>query len=356
MIESPAEDPLLVVAGAGSGKTETMAGRVVHLIASGAVRPEQVLGLTFTRKAASELGDRVRSRLNALARKGFGVSAEPVTVSTYHAYAAALVGDHGLRLGLDLGNRLIGEAGAWQLVDDLVEGWDGDMSAVTSARSTVVDAVLGLAGECAEHLVDGADVHAVIDRVIEQASALPARAGETVPGRPQAPVAEVLTRLAARRQILPIVEAYLRRKRELEVLDFGDQVALAARLAGDVPDVRHGERERYRVVLLDEYQDTSHAQLTLLRRLFGQGHPVTAVGDPHQSIYSWRGASSGNLQRFPTDFPTRDRSPSAVRHLATSWRNDHAVLDARTGSPNRCAAGRPGCPPRTGPLWWWCRP
>ena len=115
-----------MVAGAGSGKTETMAARVVHLVANGLVRPEQVLGLTFTRKAAAELGDRVRARLNALSRKGFAdPRGEPVSVSTYHSYAASIVTDHGLRLGLDVGSRLISEAGAWQIVDDLVEGWDG---------------------------------------------------------------------------------------------------------------------------------------------------------------------------------------------------------------------------------------
>ncbi len=153
--------PLLVVAGAGSGKTETMAARVVWLVANGLVAPEQVLGLTFTRKAAGELADRVRLRLAALRRIGFrapgeqpGEDPQPVTVSTYHAYAASILTDHGLRLGLETGNRLLGEAGAWQIVDELVERWDGDMTGVDAARSTVVDAVLSLAGECAEHLVD----------------------------------------------------------------------------------------------------------------------------------------------------------------------------------------------------------
>ena len=352
VIEADADRPLLVLAGAGSGKTETMAARVVHLVAGGVVRPEQVLGLTFTRKAAAELGDRIRSRLGALARKGFVVpttAADPasgVTVSTYHAYAATIVADHGLRLGLDVGSRLISEAGAWQIVDELVEGWDGDMSGVDAARSTVVDAVLSLAAECAEHLVGVDDVDAVVSEVLERVAALPARTGAAAPGTPPAPVAKVLTRLAARRRILPIVQAYLRRKRELEVIDFGDQVALAARVAAEVPEVGAGERQRFGVVLLDEYQDTSHAQLTLLRRLFGEGHPVTAVGDPHQSIYGWRGASAGNLYRFPVDFPahhpSRGTDPAPVLHLATSWRNDRAVL---------AAANTVAAPLRRRPSW-----
>ncbi|MFN8082135.1 MAG: ATP-dependent DNA helicase [Kineosporiaceae bacterium] len=352
VIEAPVA-PLLVVAGAGSGKTETMAARVVHLVAGGDAAPDQILGLTFTRKAAAELSDRIRLRLNALARKGIGAADEarsqPVTVSTYHAYAAALLSDHGLRLGLDGTTRLVGEAGAWQIVDELVERWDGPMSAVDSARATVVDAVLALAGECAEHLVGVEAVDAVLADIVERVVELPAKLGDRAPGRPGAEVRKVLERLTARRQVLPLVTAYLRRKRELGVLDFGDQVALAARLALEVPEVAAAERARYRVVLLDEYQDTSHAQLALLRALFGGGHPVTAVGDPHQSIYGWRGASAGNLQRFPQDFPELDpgagvRRPAAVAQLATSWRNDHAVLSVANHLAAPLRQGAPWAP------------
>ena len=107
--------------------------------------------------------------------------------------------------------------------------------------------------------------------------------------------------------MLPLVEAYNRLKRSREVIDYGDQMALAARIAAKHAEVGEIERGRFAVVLLDEYQDTSHAQLVLLRALFGGGHPVTAVGDPCQSIYGWRGASAGNLTRFPQRLPDRRR-------------------------------------------------
>ena len=333
VIEAPVE-PLLVVAGAGSGKTETMAARVVWLVANGLVEPDQVLGLTFTRKAAGELADRVRARLRALHRRGLTGEPRPVTVATYHSYAAGVLGDHALRLGVEPGARLLGEAGGWQLVDELVQRWDGDMSGVESARGTVVEAVLGMAGECAEHLLEPEGTEHVLRDVLERVAALPAQAGDGVPGRPKPEVREVVARLQARSRLIPLVAAYRRRKREIEVLDFGDQVALAATLARETPEVGAGERARYRVVLLDEYQDTSHAQLVLLRSLFGDGHPVTAVGDPHQSIYGWRGASAGNLQRFPHDFPLASGEPAPVGHLSASWRNDRAVLHVA----NRLAA------------------
>jgi DNA helicase II / ATP-dependent DNA helicase PcrA len=137
----------------------------------------------------------------------------------------------------------------------------------------------------------------------------------------------VLAAQTVREQLLPLVEAYQRAKAKREVLDHGDQVALAARIASAHPEVGVIERSRYGAVLLDEYQDTSHAQLVLLRSLFGGGHPVTAVGDPCQSIYGWRGASAGNLLGFARDFPDGDR-PAPLRQLSTSFRNGERILDA----------------------------
>jgi DNA helicase-2/ATP-dependent DNA helicase PcrA len=161
VISAPVE-PLLVVAGAGSGKTETMAARVVWLVANGQVRPEQVLGLTFTRKAAGELAHRLRQRLSQLVRR-LGrddlITGEP-TVATYHSYAARVVTEHGLRAGYEPSTRLLTEAACWQLADGVVCAYDGDMSDVLVAPSTVTDAVLKLAADLAEHLRTPAELAA----------------------------------------------------------------------------------------------------------------------------------------------------------------------------------------------------
>ncbi|MGZ4650347.1 MAG: ATP-dependent DNA helicase [Kineosporiaceae bacterium] len=364
VIEAPME-PLLVVAGAGSGKTETMAARVVWLVANGHVAPEEVLGLTFTRKAAGELAERVRSRLRALRRRlrgpGEALADEvAVTVSTYHAYAAAVLADHGLRLGVEPGAQLLGEAAAWQLGAEVVEAWDADLSVADRTPATVTEAVLGLAGECAEHLVEPGAVAAFVGHLLERLEELPAAVGDPGPGEVRGSMRDRLATLRRLRALVPLVERYAERKRELRVLDFGDQIALAARLAEASGEVVAGERARFRVVLLDEYQDTSHAQLVLLRALFGDGHTVTAVGDPHQSIYGWRGASAGNLQAFPRDFPAAAAdgatAPARIRCLSTSWRNDAAVLEAanRLAAPLRQppswvdAGGAAGVPPLRG--------
>ncbi|GEL94588.1 ATP-dependent DNA helicase [Cellulomonas composti] len=357
VIEAPLE-PALVVAGAGSGKTETMASRVVWLLANGIVEPRQVLGLTFTRKAAGELGERVRHRLRRLARAaaeagltlpgGAALRDDPLgglerpTVATYHSYAASLVADHALRLGLDPSARLLGEAAQWQLASEVVEGWQDDLD-TAAATSTLVDAVLALSGALDEHLLEVAGARSRVEDIVAELRATPAG---TPPRAPYAEVTRVLRSLEERARVLEVVGAYRERKRASDAIDFGDQVALAARLARDVPEVGTGERARFAVVLLDEYQDTSYAQLVLLSALFGDGHPVTAVGDPHQSIYGWRGASAGGLSRFPTTFPRvapgGDRTPARVYPLSTSWRNEHAVLDAANlvAAPLRSADAR----------------
>jgi DNA helicase-2/ATP-dependent DNA helicase PcrA len=332
--------PMAVIAGAGSGKSETMAARLVWLVANGLVRPERVLGLTFTRKAAAELADRVRSRLDALRRVGVTGGAGPAeaatgaagtgddrllgepVISTYHAYAGRLVGDHSLREAIEPTIRLITPAVAWQLAARVVAAHDGPMDAIAWTPSTVTAAVLDLSGDLAEHLRGPDDVIEVGDWLARQHGSLPGK------GQTSAPVQKILGCQRVREQLLPMVAAYAAAKAAREVMDFGDQMALAARIAFAHPEVGAAERARYHVVLLDEYQDTSHAQLVLLRALFGGGHPVTAVGDPCQSIYGWRGASAGNLRRFVTDFPVRAGTPARTALLSTSFRNTGRVLDA----------------------------
>lgn len=315
----------VVVAGAGSGKTATMVARVVWLVARGEVAPDGVLGLTFTTKAADELAVRVRAALRSLRREGLlpdeQADLEP-TVSTYHAYAARLVRDHALRVGREPTARLVTPATSWQLAARAVATYDGPIDASEMAESTAVQAVLALSADLAEHLVHPDEVLELGAQVRTWAQA----PGVLAPGR------EALAYQLTREQLLPVVERYTRAKRDRELLDFGDVVALAAQLARDCPEVREAERAAHPVVLLDEYQDTGAAQEVLLASLFGDGHPVTAVGDPCQSIYGWRGASSGTLRRFATRFGVpgaASGSPSlgqATKHLSTSYRSGGPVL------------------------------
>jgi DNA helicase-2/ATP-dependent DNA helicase PcrA len=319
IISAPVE-PLLVVAGAGSGKTETMASRVVWLVANGYARPDEILGLTFTRKAAGELAHRVRTRLGQLVRhlgRDDAFTGE-ATISTYHSYAARVVTEHGLRAGFEPSARLLTEAARWQIVDSLVRSYTGEMTGLNRAPGTVTDDVLALAAELAEHLVDPDALAAWTGRFFAEVTGRP--------GRVYKDVADILDRQRHRLTLLPLVRLYERRKLDLEAMDFGDQMARAALVARDHPEVGAIERGRFRIVLLDEYQDTSHAQVTMLNALFGGGHPVTAVGDPCQSIYGWRGASAGTLDRFPAEFTGPGGSDAWVLNLTKSWRNRPEIL------------------------------
>jgi DNA helicase-2/ATP-dependent DNA helicase PcrA len=315
--------PRLVIAGAGSGKTTVMAARVVHAVTEGGVLPSAVLGLTFTNKAAGELRDKVRQALDELYASHAlddEIADDQPTVQTYHSYAASLVRDHALRIGREPDTTLLTEAGRWQLALSVVYRAKGPFHHVRWVPRTVAQYVLALDAEMAEHGATSQAVRAADADVIASIDALP---------KVTQKLSDVADAARARDELLTMVEAYRERKAELDLVDFGDQVALAAQIATSSPDVGVAERARFGVVFLDEYQDTSVAQRVLLSALFANGHPVTAVGDPCQAIYGWRGASVGNLLRFAEHFPrangVTDYEPD---YLLTSFRNDGRVLAA----------------------------
>ncbi|MFF2085861.1 ATP-dependent helicase [Nocardia sp. NPDC058176] len=431
--------PTLVVAGAGAGKTETMAARVVWMVANQLVAPDEVLGLTFTRKAAQQLTARIRTRLARLAGapllrevdpsgalRTLIAGAEP-EISTYHSYAGRLLTAHGLLLPVEPSAALLTQTQLWQLAHEVVRSWDGDLDTDRTPVS-VTEAVLALAGQLAEHLVEPeqlAEAHAELEKLVYT---LPA--GPRQRGGPSQALQNVVAAQRERVALLPLVHQLAEALNRRGALDFGSQMSLAARLAVDHPEVAAAERARFKLVLLDEYQDTGHAQRVLLSALFGDadavrhdrprspvrvraaapsttpapqedtlwaldeersdsaagrmrehgpggagsrahtaGHhaggvtdggaadertdgagadrqtavgvgggaaagfgagpaalAVTAVGDPMQSIYGWRGASAANLPRFATDFPAAPGVPAPILPLLTSWRNPPEAL------------------------------
>ncbi len=362
VIEGPL-GPGLVVAGAGSGKTETMAARVVHLVANGLVRPDQVVGLTFTRKAAGQLAERIRARLRALAGSGLVgravaealAGAEP-EVSTYHAFGGRLIKEYGPLVGVEPSARALTATASWQLARRVVGRWDGDLDTDLSADQ-VTEKLLAIAGALADHLTTTRALQDEISTLIEVLVSAP-------PGPRQqkalnSKLADHVKRLTDRRWILPLVDAFTAAKRDAGAIDFADQMQLAADLVRGHPSIGADLRSRFRVVLLDEYQDTGHAQREILRTVFGgTGHPVTAVGDPVQSIYSWRGAAASNLPRFTTDFPLRSGAAAPRLTLLTSFRNPVGVLElanaasaaVRGPTAGEADGGRgvPGLAPRPG--------
>lgn len=377
VIEAPL-GPALVVAGAGSGKTETMASRVVWLVANGLVRRDEVLGLTFTRKAAGELAERIQRRLarlaefelrglvpalpmlheegrlavfgelersgadgsratlsrvealDSLARSAGVIGREPdpdtllhrPTVSTYNSFADQIVREHAVRIGRDAEAAVLSESAAWLLMRRVVFASDDPrLETRGEAVRTIIDGALRIARDGVDNLVDLDELAAFpaeFGRVVE----LPSTNARTVV---YADVAEAADKVGALSLLADLARAYAAEKRRIGVIDFSDQVAGALEVVRSHAVVAEELRDRYRVVLLDEYQDTSVVQTDLLSALFA-GTAVMAVGDPHQAIYGWRGASAGNLGGFPRAFAgERDCARYA---LLTSWRNSAGVLAA----------------------------
>ncbi|WP_307514048.1 ATP-dependent DNA helicase [Streptomyces sp. W4I9-2] len=326
--------PQVIVAGAGSGKTTVMAARVVWLVGTGQVAPEQVLGLTFTNKAAGELAERVRRALIAAGVTDPDVidpdnpPGEP-TISTYHAFAGRLLTEHGLRIGLEPTTRLLADATRYQLAAKVLREAPGPYPALTRSFPTLVSDLLALDGELSEHLVRPGALETYDTELL---SALEHAKLSNADLRKIPEAAE------ARRSLLGLTERYRAAKRSRDLLDFGDQIALSAELALTRPEVGKILREEFRVVLLDEYQDTSVAQRLLLSALFGAGtdaaatgHAVTAVGDPCQAIYGWRGASVANLDDFPEHFPHADGAPATRYSLSENRRSGGRLLQLANG-------------------------
>ncbi len=322
IISSPLE-PAVVIAGAGSGKTETMSNRVLYLVANGLVDAENILGLTFTRKAAGELAIRIRKRLRQLKRAGLIAKSASidVTVMTYHSYAASILSEHAIRNGIDANSQPIGDAALWQLASSVVRNWDGDFT-TTSAVSTVIDDLLGLSKYLLEHSVTGEELRSTSQDILDHIS--------TLPGTPAKATLRTQKVLTNRINLIEMVAEFEKRRKDLGQLSFDDQMAIAADLAVQHEDIRHSERTRFKAVLLDEYQDTSQSQVRMLSALFGgdSGHPVIAVGDPAQSIYTWRGASAGTIHSFGQHFKkAAGQSGPAQFSLPETFRNDEIILE-----------------------------
>ena len=369
VIEAP-PTPALVVAGAGSGKTETMSGRVVWLVANGHVERDEILGLTFTRKAAGELAERIALRLDRIdeyGRRGllphlpeivrmgaldrvaaangpahraavqrevldelaarFGTGWDPTMpraaedliirprVSTYNAFADGIVREHAAHIGRDPDAAMLSQSASWLIARSVVLRAELDgLDEVDRSLNGVIDAVQRLAGDVLDHRVD---LDAMIRIAVRQAD-------DFEPYRGNAEVAKAVDNLRTMPILVDLVREYIAEKGRRGVLDFADQVGGAFDIVQASPEVRAELRAQHRVVLLDEYQDTSVIQTRFLAALFRDG-AVMAVGDPHQSIYGWRGASADNLYAFGRTF-AEEQTPRTYS-LMTSWRNDERILD-----------------------------
>jgi DNA helicase II / ATP-dependent DNA helicase PcrA len=286
-------EPLRVSAGAGTGKTTTVAHRIAHLMSAHGFEPEQVLGITFTNKAAEELADRVREVV--------GNHVEPsrqVEIHTYHGFAAQLLREFGTLVGVERRTGVVTPTFTRQMMSAIVRSVP--LPHLNATWPGTVDRIRKLSASLGDHLLAPSDV--------------------LLPAEPAGPWPE-------RADLLRAVSIYVSEKQRLGVVDYGDLIASAHRLITDHPWVADRIRGRYRAVVLDEYQDTNPGQRLLLASIFSDGFPVTAVGDADQTIYEWRGASIGNFRRFPSHFPASDGRPAITLPLSENRRSGTAILD-----------------------------
>jgi DNA helicase II / ATP-dependent DNA helicase PcrA len=326
IIGTPA-GPLRIDAGAGTGKTFTLVRLVERRVAEG-TPPERILGITFTNKAAAELAGRIRAAVGGVGEPGMEVD-----VHTYHGFAGRLLAEFGPFVGVERGARVITPAFTRQLLHEVL-GSAGDLPSLDlTAAPQRIDEAARLAGTLTDNLVDATALR-----------------GEHDP--------DDLT--AKRSDLAAVIEAFAAEKRRLGVIDYGDMISLAHRLVTTRRDVAERVRDRYDLVLLDEYQDTAPAQRLLLQALFGGGMPVVAVGDADQTIYEWRGASLENFAEFPAHFPTVDGTPGPTLPLTVNRRSGQSILDvanavrAKAGdAPRLPLVAAEGTPPGRVTIGWY---
>jgi DNA helicase-2/ATP-dependent DNA helicase PcrA len=311
-------EPNVVVAGAGSGKTSVIAARVAYLALAAlgrveaghpGVLPGNVLCLTFTNKATEHLTQMIRRALDALHLP----EGEEPTVLNYHAFAAQVLERHGLLAGIEPDQRILTPVQRTELCARVLEEMAFEHVSA-EWQPSVVDKILNLADQAANHRVEP-------DRIVEFVGS---RLAELAAHRSERAYQAALERL----ELAEAVRRFRRLKRELGLIDFGDQITLALGVVEAFPEVVVEYRARFQALVLDEYQDTNVAQAALIERIFGRGFPVTAVGDPDQSIYAWRGASLFNLLEFRTQFPMNDGGPADRLPLYTNFRSGARILEA----------------------------
>jgi DNA helicase-2/ATP-dependent DNA helicase PcrA len=271
------DGPALVLAGAGTGKTRVVTARIARLLADGA-EPEQILAVTFTNKAAREMRERVESMV--------GASARALTIGTFHAFCARLLREHARRLGL---------AKNFPICDSADQ-----IAAVRAALRECSVPETALHPRAAQAKISLWKSRLVAPRAAAQESDDPRDA------------------LAA--------TAYAAYERELarrRMLDFDDLLLRALGLLREHEEVRAALEDRFRWLMVDEYQDTNRPQYEIVRLIAGQRRNLMVVGDDDQSIYAWRGADHRRILEFERDFPG-----AAVVRLETNYRSSEEILDA----------------------------
>ena len=275
--------PLLIVAGAGSGKTRVLTRRIAHLLASGEAMPGEILAITFTNKAAAEMRERVAELV--------GPAARSMWVSTFHSACVRILRRDAAAAGLKSSFTIYDSADSLRLITTIAK--DLELDTKKNAPRAIASRISSLKND----LIDPIDF-------ADQAESA------------KNPFEKTLSR---------IYTNYTERLRQANAVDFDDLIGLTVQLLRENPAIREGYRRRFRHVMVDEYQDTNPAQYALVRELVGEdpSADLTVVGDSDQSIYAFRGATIRNIVEFEQDFPS-----ARTIVLEQNYRSTQSILTA----------------------------
>lgn len=290
--------PLLIIAGAGTGKTKTLTKRIAWLIQEKLAQPSEILALTFTDKAAGEMETRVDELLP------YGQT--DATISTFNAFGDSILREHTLDLGLPPDFQILGATEQELFLAERFDQIEGltELRPISSPRK-FVGPILQVISRAKDELVTP-------QRYAEVANYLRSNAKDEDEAREATRQVDLAT----------IYRAYESLKAERGVIDFGDQMLLLHRLLDERPIVQKRLRQRYKFILVDEFQDTNVAQYRLVKRLLGPQQNLTVVGDDDQAIYKFRGAAVSNILGFLEDFP---KAQQII--LTQNYRSTQAILD-----------------------------
>src|SRR6266478_4360375 len=294
--------PLLIIAGAGTGKTTVITRRIAWLIAQKKARPEEILALTFTDKAAAEMEERV----DTLVPYGYA----DVEIATFHAFGDRLLREHALELGLQPDFRVLNRAEQVIFLRDRLFQLPLERYRPLGDPTRHLQALITLISRCKDEDISPEEYSAHADRLAALAHA--------------APEGEALRERAA--QQLELARTYAKYQELMGAsgaIDFGDQIVHALRLLRSRPYVLGGLQRKYKYILVDEFQDTNWAQFEIVKLLGARHTNVAAVGDDNQAIYRWRGAAVSNFRVFVRHFPR-----ARVVILTENYRSHHRILDA----------------------------
>jgi DNA helicase-2/ATP-dependent DNA helicase PcrA len=321
------EGPLLIIAGAGTGKTTVLTRRIAHLIASKAARPEEILALTFTEKAAVEMAERV----DQLIPYGYAET----WISTFHAFGDRVLRDQAIEAGLRSDFRVLSQPEEVVFLRERIFELPLRRFRPLGDPAKHLSALLTLTSRAKDEDVSPAQYRAFAEELRARAR-----------GEDEVDEADKQLELCA------FYETQQRLLAGSGFVDFGDQIQSTLGLLRARPAVLARLRARHRFILVDEFQDTNKAQLELLRLIAGEAANLTVVGDDDQAIYRWRGAAAANLLSFRTSYPRAKQVVLVENHRSTqpildaaarlvSYNNPHR-LEATFGIDKRLRAQRVG--------------